>query len=55
MQKNKYVSIYSKAVGRPDNSGIPKQDVDFKFNFSIKSDATEIPYAIMFEWFGSTS
>lgn len=42
-------------MARPDNSGIAKQDIEFKFNISIKTDAAELPYAVMVEWFGVTS
>lgn len=45
----------TQAVARPDNSGIPKQDIEFKFNINIKTDAAELPFAIMIEWFGTTS
>ena len=47
--------MLNKAVARPDNSGIPKQDVEFSFTFSVKSSQSDLPYAIMFQWFGSTS
>ena len=55
MQRNKYILSITKAVAKPDNSGIPKQDIDFKFNIKIKTDAEELSYAVMFEWFGVSS
>ena len=48
--------LITQAVARPDNSGIPKQDVEFKFTFTVQSDAEQPPsHAVMFEWFGETS
>lgn len=43
------------AVARPDNSGIAKNDVDFKFEFAAKMAPEAPSFAVMFEWFGSTS
>lgn len=43
------------AQARPDNSGIPKQDVEFKFTLTVTSEAVELPFAVMIEWFGATS
>lgn len=48
MPKKKYHLFIIEAVAKPDNSGIPKQDIDFKFNLRIKTDAEELSYAIMF-------
>ena len=42
-------------MARPDNSGIPKQDIEFKFSIEIKTEQTELAYAVMIEWFGATS
>lgn len=36
------------AVARPDNSGIPKNDVDFKFEFAVKVAPEGPTYAIMY-------
>jgi hypothetical protein len=43
------------AVIRPDNSGIPKNGVEFKFEFAVRMMPDSPTYAIMFEWFGATS
>jgi hypothetical protein len=43
------------AVARPDNSGIAKNDVDFKLEFSAKLAPESPSFAVMFEWFSSTS
>lgn len=44
------------ALSKPDNSGIPKQDIEFKLTLTIQSDSPEPPsYGIMFEWFGNLS
>lgn len=43
------------AVARPDNSGIPKNDIEFKWSISIASSFTTINYVIAFQWFGVTS
>lgn len=32
-----------KAVGKADNSGIPKQDIQFKLNFTAQISGEEIP------------
>lgn len=43
------------AVARPDNSGIPKNDIDFKFEFAAKMAPEAPAFAVMFEWFATTS
>lgn len=44
------------ALSKPDNSGIPKQDIEFKCVLTVQSDSPEPPsYGIMFEWFGNLS
>ena len=35
-----------------DESGIPKNDVSFKFNFEIKQENIQ-NFALYFEWFGT--
>ncbi len=44
------------AVGKADNSGIPKQDIQFKLSLYAEVSGQEIPeVVVMYEWFGVTS
>lgn len=45
----------SKAIQKEDNSGIPKSDVTFKFEFEVKQNAVPSNIVVLWQWFSADS